>query len=612
MLLVDSGEIAAFLSTLPLCADAPPRDVEAAARECRMRVFEQGTVALTEDGPPSSYLYVIRRGFMELLSGDEVFARLEPGESFGHLSLLTRMPPSATVRAGEQATCYLLPPEAARRILASPAGAALVSTTFRERLGRRGIHALPKTQRFPAGMPVGPPPVSCAPDATIREAARAMTDGRSTAIVVRTRDGLGIATDADLRARVATGEVGVDDAISTVMTFPARTVPQTELGAEALVSALLDSPDHVIVLDQAGQAVGVLPAAHLLSLHSTTPFALRQRLLGAGDEEEVAGAAQGLDDVFLSLLAANVSCADIGRVLTFLVDAATVRLLDLAFQRHGPPPAAWAWLAFGSAARREFTLTSDQDNALAYGDEGGEPAEHYFQAVAADVNAGLARCGFRRDGGDVLASDKRWRMSKGDWVRELRACLKTPDRSRLVRAAISVDFRHLAGELELVPSLQEILETANRYPDFVRQLARTATDWRPPLSFRGTLVVERHGDAAGKLDIKAAGMRPITNLARFHALARGETAVATVERLHRAEEQGELPAQTARSLADAFDVAWRVRLEHHGAQREAGVVADDLVDPEQLPVLAREELREAFQAIRAAQKKLDRFLPSGR
>jgi CBS domain-containing protein len=611
---VTTAEIQAFLSRSPLCADVPPSDLEAAARESGTKIFEQGAVVLFEDGPPSSFLYFIQSGFMELLSGDEVFASLEPGEAFGHLSLLTRMPPTATVRAGAETTCYLVPPDAARRILGRPSGAALVSATLRERLGRRGhsVRALPAVRRVAAGVSVGIPPVSCSPETTIREAAQSMTDGRSTAIIVRTRDGLGIATDADLRARVATGEVSVDDRISAVMTFPARMVPRAELDAEALVSALLDPIDHIIVVDQSREAVGVLPAAQLLSLNSTTPFALRQMLLRAGDEEELARAAQELDNVFLSLLAANLSCADVGRVLTFLVDAATVRLLDLAFRRHGPPQVPWAWLALGSAARREFTLTSDQDNALAYADEGGELAELYFQAVAADVNAGLALCGFKRDDADVLASDKRWRMSKGEWLRELRVCLEAPDRSHLVRAAISFDFRHLAGELELVSSLHEILETANRYPDFLRRVARTATDLPSPLSLRGALVVERRGEAAGKLDIKATGMKPITNLARFHVLEGGGTSVATLERLSRAEASGQLPAQTARSLSDAFDVAWRLRLEHHAAQREAGVVADDFIDPEQLPPLAREELREAFQTVKAAQKKLDRFLPSRR
>ena len=211
MPLVDADETYAFLSRLPLFADVPRLDVEAAARVSRMEVFEQGALVLIEDGPPSSHLYVIKTGFVELLTGEEVFSILEPGEAFGHLSLLTRMPPTATVRAGEQAVCYLLPREAANRILASPSGTALVSATFRERLARRGlsVRALPELRRFSASVFIRNTPVSCTPETTIREAARAITNGRSTAIVVRTRDGFGIATDADFRERVATGEVSV-------------------------------------------------------------------------------------------------------------------------------------------------------------------------------------------------------------------------------------------------------------------------------------------------------------------------------------------------------------------------------------------------------------------
>ena len=59
-------------------------------------------------------------------------------------------------------------------------------------------------------------------------------------------------------------------------------------------------------------------------------------------------------------------------------------------------------MGLGSVARREMTIASDQDNALAFADEGGAEADDYFAAVASDVNAGLARCGFGEDNADVL------------------------------------------------------------------------------------------------------------------------------------------------------------------------------------------------------------------
>ncbi len=68
----------------------------------------------------------------------------------------------------------------------------------------------------------------------------------------------------------------------------------------------------------------------------------------------------------------------------------------------------------------------------------------------------------------------------------------------------------------------------------MRRLARTATDWTPPTGFRGKLQV----DEDGTLDIKRGAIIPISNLARFHAIAAGVTISSTVARLQAAEAEG--------------------------------------------------------------------------
>ena len=45
------------------------------------------------------------------------------------------------------------------------------------------------------------------------------------------------------------------------------------------------------------------------------------------------------------------------------------RLVHLAQARLGPAPAPWAWLAFGSQARGEQSLRTDQDNGIVYADD---------------------------------------------------------------------------------------------------------------------------------------------------------------------------------------------------------------------------------------------------
>ena len=84
----------------------------AGARECR---FGPGAAILVEDGPPAPGLFVVLTGLVELLHEGETVQVLEPGECFGHPSLLTGMAPAYTVRARVQTTCALLDAVAARR-----------------------------------------------------------------------------------------------------------------------------------------------------------------------------------------------------------------------------------------------------------------------------------------------------------------------------------------------------------------------------------------------------------------------------------------------------------------------------------------------------------------
>jgi len=55
----------------------------------------------------------------------------------------------------------------------------------------------------------------------------------------------------------------------------------------------------------------------------------------------------------------------------------------------------------------------------------------------------------------------------------------------------------------------------------------------------------------------------------------------------------------------------RIRLDHHAACLQHGKEPDNVVDPAALPPLTRAQLREAFRAIAAAQKRLSVYVPLG-
>jgi CBS domain-containing protein len=575
------------------------------ARASSEHEYRAGQLALVMYGEPTRYLFVVRSGAMELLHGAEVVEVLEPGSCFGHPSLVSGLAPSFSVRARENSTCLLIEGGVALDVLARPDGTRYVVRSLRERMMRSGQAAGELLSLTRVAEVAHRPPVTVAPSATVGEVAAALTDAGATAALVELPDGPGIVSDADLRSRVLAAGLGAGEPVSVAVRSPALCVPAERTAGEVLMD-LLDAGLREALVTERGRVVGVVSVDDIAG-GERSPFALRRSIEHAEDEDAlVAIVVEGLPRLQASLLGAGLAPVDVSRALSVQSDTVTARLVDFAFARHGPAPVPWAWMGLGSVARRELTLASDQDNALAYADGGGPEVDDFFQRAAAHVNAGLAACGFGEDNADVLASSSRWRMPATRWRAVLAECLEQPDRSHLVRAAVTFDFRHVMGGLDIVPPLVEVLRRARDYPDFLGRLARTATDWEVPVGRRGIST-----EKDGCFDVKKGCALPIANLARLHALSAGITISATVDRLTAAEQAGQLDAESAGSLREAFQIVFRVRHEHHAECLRRGRRADDRMDPGELSPPRRAELTEALRAVKDAQRKLAVIRPIG-
>ncbi|HEX3976202.1 MAG TPA: putative nucleotidyltransferase substrate binding domain-containing protein [Solirubrobacteraceae bacterium] len=580
------------------------RELTAQAAVCD---YEPGAVLLVEDGPPATGLGVVVTGSMDVVHSGEVIQVLEPGECFGHPSLLTGMAPAFTVRAREPSRCALFPPGAARRVLATEAGVAYVAGSLRKRLTRAGhtVHGLHDVGTTPVSA-VMRAPVYAEPAETLRSAAQRLGKDHVQALLVAMPDEtVGILTDADVRAAVADGHFSADLPAQELARSPAPTVPLRQLAIEATVDMLAAGVEHMAVLDS-GRVCGVLSAADLLGLDANSPIGLRHTILGAPDADVLVQAVSHLPQLFLTLSRAGVPSRDLGRVLTLAHDAVVARLIDFSLWTHGPAPLPWAWLDMGSAGRREFTLASDQDNALAYARPAPgaqltpEAADAYFERLGQDVNEGLERCGIGLDNNGVMARNRRWRMSKPDWLRIFDECLTQPDESHLVRATVAFDFRPAAGGLAVVSDLSARIRSAREHPQFMRLLARSASGFPVALGFRGQLST----DGDGHLDLKKGAIIPVVNLVRYHALAAGVTISPTLDRIEAVAMAGALEADEASALSEAFEVIARMRFEHHAQLISEGHPAGNLIDPGALTPIARTELREALQVVKRAQKRL--------
>jgi CBS domain-containing protein len=599
-------EVAEFLRRHAPFAGLEEERLRKVARTVEIAHVPAGEVILRQGGDPVDGLHVVRKGAVELVDEGRVIDLLGEGESFGQFSLLAHGSPSLTVRAHEDTLVYVVPEPHASELLESGAGLAFVVRSYRRRRrAAAGARTDPGDARYrPVGSLLRRGPVTAGSEDTIAEAARRMTEERVSCLLLTLPDGLAIVTDRDLRTKVVAGGVTTARPVLEIATRPVRTIEADALAGDALTEMVAGGVHHLPVLEH-GTLVGVVTDTDLMGLGRHTPFSIKSAIARARSREGVSAAARDLPEVVAALVEAHADPVDVGRVIALVTDAVTERLVELAVASLGSSPAPFAWLALGSAARHEQALGTDQDHALAWeGSQGVAEPDAYFARLAGFVTDGLEAAGIPRCDGDAMATHPTMRRPLEEWDARFRGWMDRPDVDSSILSSIGFDFRRQAGALEAEPVLDAAVAAARARPAFLKMLGRRALSLRPPTGFIRDLVVQSHGEHAGRLDIKHGGITIVTNLARAWGIAAGTTEKGTPARLDAAVDAGELEEALATELGQAFHFLWDVRLQHQAAQVRAGSVPDDFVDPSTLGAFQRSGLKEAFRVVRTAQRLL--------
>ena len=545
-----------------------------------------------------------------MLDGDHVVDLHQEGEVFGYVSLLTGEEPALTVRAHEETICYLVEGEVAKRILGSRRGASFLSRAVRKRELNLLENAIVAAASDPWAAPVRGlvtrPPVTVEGTASIREAAQTMTAERVSSLLVRTGDGWGIVTDRDLRSRVLAAGLSPAEQVLDVASTPMATIEDGAPVSEVLSFMLERRIHHVPVIDGAGAVVGVVTDTDLMALERRSAFRVRREIETSATAEEAIRVVAAVPATLADLVEASVDPLEIVHVTAVTTDALTSRLLDFGIDSLGEPPCPWTWLALGSEARFEQGAVTDQDNALVYEVDPADAdrVDGYFARLAELVNDGLAEAGIPRCRAGVVAANREWRGTLSEWEVRFRGWVEDPGRVGSAFSGIAFDYRPVCGPLDPRPVLDPVIRWAGEQPVFIRHLAKNAIEQRPPKGFLKAAVVEARGTSAVTLDMKHAGIAPITNIARIHALRGGSTESRTVRRIRGAIAHGQMSEEHGQALEEAFRLLWQIRLEHQARRIRAGGPVDDEVDPRDVGPLTRQALKEAFRMIDRAQEQL--------
>lgn len=458
------------------------------------------------------------------------------------------------------------------------------------------------------------PPVTLAPSASIRTAAELMRAQRvSSLMLVEQAQLFGLVTDSDLRNRVVAQGLDIERPVSEIATLSPMTVDADSPAFEALLLMARHNIHHVPVMS-GERIVGMLTATDLTAQRSTSPVFLAKDIYKQTTLEGLVHISQRIKRLQQHLAAASASAYSTGHIITAMTDAFTKQLIQLAEAQLGPAPIDYAWVAAGSQARSEQTAKSDQDNCLVL-DDSFDEATHgaYFNAFSRFVCDGLDACGYVHCPGDMMAMTDTWRQPRQRWADYFKQWIHTPEQKALMLTCVFFDLRVIHGQAALVDTLRhDVLQQTKGNSLFLAYMVSNALKHRPPIGLFGRLVTQRGGDHAGTIDLKHNGIVPLVDLARVYALAGGITAANTADRLAQASDAGEVSAQGAHDLRDAFEFLAKLRITHQALQISRGEAPDNFLALKELSNFERSHLKDAFAVVKTLQDVLGQRYQSGR
>jgi CBS domain-containing protein len=449
-------------------------------------------------------------------------------------------------------------------------------------------------------------PVIGRADMTVRQAATLMTERDQDYVVIpQPGHGLGLLTDADIRARVVAAGRSLDTPVGEVVDGPAFVVDARTSAIDALTE-LVDRDLTVIpVRDADGTVLGVVGASDFVADPAGSSMPLREQISRSQTVEELQGHAQRIPQLVADLVRRDRPAHEVTQVASLIVDAVVLRGLRLVVDsRPDVDPAAYTWLSLGSNARREPVLSSDVDSAVVFDDSLGGSELDGYRGAFAELDDLLRGAGLTVDTKGAVASKPLFSRTRSQWQTAARGWIDTPLEDKgMIFTSLILDGRPLAGprrgSAAPTPGV-EMIGALRADPRTMRLLLEESLSTKARLRSMRDVLTRR----PGAFDVKANALTPLINIARWVALSVESTEVNTRARLQAASGSALLTDDDATTLTEVFDVLQRVRLRYQVAQFDRGETPTDVLEMGRLSPLDRSLVAQAVREIAGVQRRM--------
>ncbi|MFC3034190.1 DUF294 nucleotidyltransferase-like domain-containing protein [Pseudoalteromonas fenneropenaei] len=548
-------------------------------------------------------LYLVRSGHFDLISAKgELITRLAPGDYFGYPSLLTGDQIQNRLEVQTPGLVYVLSQadfdflrreyKAFEQYFVRAHANRLLSSHYRQNNDSWSERKITELMTRSA--------VTLPPDASIREAAKKMSEaGVSSLMVTANEQLLGVVTDRDLRNRVLAADISPLQPIAEIMSAQPKFIFENNRVFSALHLMLKHNIHHLPVLDEERRPLGMITSTDLLRQQKSDPVQLIGRIYKAENVSSLKLLAAEIPDLLRRFANNMDDISLIGKLLSGLSDALTSRLIQLYQREYGDAPSAFAWICFGSQAREEQTLHSDQDNGLVLPDNIDESARAYFAGLGEYVCRHLDECGIALCPGNIMASNADCRATLGDWVARFNRWITAPTPEAMLNCKIYFDLRFIEGSSHLYTRLVQGLTQISRNDLFYAAMATDISNNSVPIGLFNQFKLEKDKAQHKYLDLKKRGVVIINDIARLYALKAGIRRANTMERLEALAKFNLISKKDLFDLKDCWRFLTQLRLRPQINQEG---LPGNCINPEQLSSLEKHQLKEAFYLIKQAQQ----------
>ncbi len=561
--------------------------------------FREGETIL-EVGSAPTHLFVIIKGYVTQLDGNEVTTTYGPDDCFDGRGLVAGRVSSRFV-ASQEVVAYQLAHQAVSDLIASNATfGALLFSDLGDKLSalsqRKGQHELQSLTLSRVDEAFLRPAHFVDASTDILAVVKLFQQHRTSSVLVRdtqsTSERLGIFSTTALQRAILDGRPLDQLAVGELSNFSLIEVaPSDQLGDAMAV--MLRQRVHRVVVTDGGAVIGILEALDLFSFLSNQSHLITVEIEEAKD---LAGLSQAAARITRMIALLYRSGSRINLIAT-LVQQLNSRLFERAWSLIAPAElvANSCLFVMGSEGRGEQLLKTDQDNGLILRD--GFTAPDDLAQICERFSSSLEDFGYPPCPGQIMVSNPQWRNSASEFGQMTRQWLLMPDGDSLMNLAIFMDAHTVCGDDRLLDTVRRGLMTLATDNDAVLSRFAAAIDsfgsstgwWNRLLGL---------GDSESQLNLKKEGIFPLVHGLRSLAMAHRIPEISSAGRIAALVKEGKLDAALGVDLTESLYFFMGLRLKVGLAELETGQIVTGAVNVARLSSLERDLLKDALAVVK--------------